>query len=254
MQDATNEPNRDPTNESTADAGESVADTAEKIAAEGADVRERVRRLVLDTAGGGVGLKTLRESASSILSGVSRAVRDAGQDESRTVLNETVQGISDGFASAAQATKLAMQEAEGRGTQFTQDEVKRTADDLRTLEKMLVDLVSDTTGKLTGEARGQAGAVLEHARRAAESMRPSIESALETATRNPGKLAGETASAGADTARGAVGSLFGVAAGFLDAAAEIVSGEKKPADTPAEPGKPEPGSANPEHGEKKSEA
>lgn len=207
--------------------GASASERAERIAAEGESVRERVRRLVLEVAeGDGLRVSALRHAASEIIDGVSKGVKDASESRRGTVLAETVDGLSDGFARAAQATKLAIEEAEGRGKRFTSEDLRQAADDLRTLEAMFAETVGGLGQKLAGDVKAQAGDVAQHAKRAAVSMRPSIESALEAAMRDPGKLAGEAASAGVGTARGAVGSLFSAAAGMLDAAGEIVSGKK----------------------------
>lgn len=206
---------------------DSIADEAERIAADGESVREQVKRLVLGVAGGrGLRVSALRRAASEIVEGVTRGVREVGEDRRGTVLAETIEGLSDGFSRAAQATKLAIEEAEGRGARFTQEDLKTTAEDLRTLEKMFEETVGGFSSRLAGDVKGQAGDIAQHASRAVRSMRPSIESALEAATRDPAGLAGEAASAGVDTARSAVGSLFSAAAGMLDAAGEIVAGKK----------------------------
>jgi hypothetical protein len=205
----------------------SVSDAAEKIAREAEGVRERVSRLVTDAVGGR-GLGDLRSTVSEILEGVTKSVKAGVEDERRGVLREAVGGISDGLESAANATRLAIEEAEGRGKSFAKEDLRQAADDLRTLESMLVDTVSGLSSKLGSESKEQVRDLVEHARRAASSMRPSIEAAIEAATKDPGRLAGEAAGAGADAARGALGSLLGAASGLLDAAAEAVSGEKKP--------------------------
>ncbi|MBZ0172771.1 MAG: hypothetical protein K8E66_10355, partial [Phycisphaerales bacterium] len=112
----------------------SVAEEAERIAAEGESVRERVRRLVLGVAGGeGLRIASLRRAATEIVDGVTRGVGNISEDRRGTVLGETIDGLSDGFGLAAQATKLAIEEAEGRGSRFTREDLRQTADDLRTL-------------------------------------------------------------------------------------------------------------------------
>lgn len=212
--------------------GGPIADAAARIIDEGSDVRERIRNLVLDESkGDGFGLASLRRTVSEIVDGVTRSAKATASGGDRELLGEAVSGISDGLGSAANATKLAIEEAEARGAAFAKDDLKKAAADIGSLEGMLVDVVSDLTGKMGGETKGAVGDLVGHAKRAAASMRPSIESALEAAAREPGKMAGEAAAASGDAARGAVGGLFSAASGLLDAAAEIVSGEKKPGET-----------------------
>lgn len=204
---------------------------AEQIAGEDGSVRDRVRRLVLDAAGGdGLRLGSLREAASAVLEGVAKGVERISEDRRGTVLAETIDGISDGFERAAHATRLAIEEAEGRGERFTKDELRQTADDLRTLEDMFKETVTGFATRFASNVKDQTVDFAKHTSRAIDSMRPSIENAIEAASRDPAGLTGQAASAGVDAARGVVGSLFSAAAGMLDAAGDIVSGansEKK---------------------------
>ena len=210
---------------------ETVESQAEKIATEADSVRERVRRLVLDTAGGGgLRIDQLKGAASAVLDGVGKGIERISEDRRGTVLAETIDGLSDAFERAARATRLAIEEAEGRGEQFSQEELRQTADDLRTLEDMFKETVTGFTKRLASNVKEQTIDFARHTTRAVESMRPSIESAIESASKDPAGLAGQAASAGVDAARGVVGSLFSAAAGMLDAAGEIVSGSEKKQD------------------------
>ena len=201
---------------------------AEKIAGEADSVRERVRRLILDTAGGdGLRLGSLRGAASAVLAGVGEGVQKISEERRGTVLAETIDGISDAFERAARATRLAIEEAEGRGERFTKDDLRQTADDLRTLEEMFKETVTGFAGRFADNIKDQTLDFTRHTTRAIESMRPAIEDAVEAASRDPAGLAGQAASAGVDTARGVVGSIFSAAAGMLDAAGDIVSGDHK---------------------------
>ncbi len=209
---------------------ESVETQAERIASEAESVRDRVRRLVLDAAGGGgLHIDRLRGVASAVLEGVGKGVERISEERRGTVLAETIDGLSDAFQRAAHATRLAIEEAEGRGERFSNEELRKTADDLRTLEAMFMETVTGFSDRLASNIRAQTVDFAQHTKRAVESMRPSIESAIESAASDPAGLAGQAAAAGADAARGVVGSLFSAAAGMLDAAGEIVSGsgEKK---------------------------
>jgi ElaB/YqjD/DUF883 family membrane-anchored ribosome-binding protein len=214
----------------------STQEQAERIAAEGTDIRDRVRKLVLDSIDrGSLNVAEVRSTARDIVEGVSRGVRRSGEGDRGRILDETIEGLSDGFGRVAQATRLAISEAEGRGQRFREEDIRRAVDDLRSMERMFLDSASEFSGKLTDEVRAQAGDIMQHARRAVEGMRPSVESALDAARRHPGQLAGEAAASGVDATRGLVGSLFKAAGGMLDAAGEVVSGrraEDKPGEEP----------------------
>ena len=135
-----------------------MGEQAERIAAEGESVRERVKRLVLSVADGeGLRLEAVRSAAGEIMDGVSRGVHKIAEDRRGTVLAETIDGLSDGFARAAQATKLAIEEAEGRGARFTKEDLGRAATDLRTLEKMFEETVVGVSKRLAEDVKGQVG-------------------------------------------------------------------------------------------------
>lgn len=205
-----------------------AAKQAEQIAAEGTDVRERVRKLVADRARDGrKTLKDLTSEARDILRGAVEGVQEVGKERRGEVLGEVVDGVSEGLSRAAQATKLAIEEAEGRGERFAEEDLKRAIDDLRSIERMFLDTVSDM-GK--GAESGMRDAIKDarsHATRAAESMRPAIQSALEAATKHPVKFVGESASAGAGMTVKAIGSLFQVMGGLIAGAGDALRGEDK---------------------------
>lgn len=201
---------------------------AERIASEGTDVRERVRDLVNKVAGQGrKTLSELTDETTEILRGAGEGVKSAASSERGEVLGEVIDGVSDGLSRAANATKLALEEAEGRGEQFAEEDLQRTIDDLKTLERMFVDAVSNLAQSASRTAWGEMKDAAAHATRAAESMRPSIEDALQAAASHPVKLAGEAASAGAAATRQAVGSLFQVVGGLLAGAGDVIRRDDK---------------------------
>jgi len=206
-----------------------ASDRAEQIVEDGAQVRDRVRDLLVDlTRSGRGGIKDAVEQAHQILDGAAQGARRVAAERRGEVLGQVVDGLSDGLARAAQATRLAIEEARGRGQQFAQEDLNRAASDLRSLEEMFVRMVGDVA---SGAGKGlweQVGDASTHATRAARSMRPPIEEALKAAASHPVKLTGEAASAGVAVGRQAVGSLFQAMSGLLAGAGQIVSGQDKP--------------------------
>jgi hypothetical protein len=204
-----------------------IGERAQEIASEAKDVRTRVRELVSRAAGDG--RKTLRElgeDAREILRGATEGVGEVAREHRGEVLGEVIDGVSDGLTSAANATRLALEEAEGRGEQFAEEDLRRTMDDLRSLETMFVDTVRNLSTSARDSAWGEVKDAASHARRAGESMRPSIQSALEAATRHPVRLAGEAATAGAAVTRRATGSLFQAIGGLLQGAGDAIRGDE----------------------------
>jgi len=221
--DADTNPNPGDTNESDA----ATASAAERIAAEATDVRERVRKLVTDAASGqSAALGDVRRAADAVLAGVARGVQSVGQGGREGVLNEAISGVADGVSRSVNATRLALREAEGRGQRFAEEDVKRTVEDLRTIEQLFQDTITRFVDRVTEETKAGADDVRTHAVRTAEGARADIASAIEAATEHPGKLAGDAVNVAADVARRGVSSIFGAAAGLLDTASSAASPRK----------------------------
>ena len=212
---------------------EQVESTAERIAAEAEGVRDRVRDLILNAVNGQAGgIAELRRTADAVLAGIARGVKNAGEGRREGVLNEAASGLADGVSRSVNATRLALREAEGRGQRFAEEDLKRTVEDLRTIEKLFAETVVGFFESLSKEVSGQAGDVKAHAERTAADAKAEVGSALEAALAHPQKIAGEAVSTAADAARQGVGALFQVASGLLDAAADVASEAAKRAETP----------------------
>ncbi|MGI9244935.1 MAG: DUF6781 family protein, partial [Verrucomicrobiales bacterium] len=128
---------------------QSLAERIRAIIADGGDVRNNIADAVRQAA------SAIHETGES-LGDVSKSVIDeavgAAKDEasSGTVLREVIDGVGDGFGSAAQAVDLAVAEARSKGQGFASDELRTAADDLRGLGQLLVE----TTGRAIHEAGG----------------------------------------------------------------------------------------------------
>jgi Family of unknown function (DUF6781) len=203
-----------------------VKSRAKKIATDAQDVRAQTRDLVVDVIrSSSDALGRFPEAVERVVDGAREGLSDVADDRKADVLREVMDGLSDGLGKGAEAVKLTLEEASSRGQKFADDDLKGTVDDLRTLESLLVDRVSQlikSGATLTGD---QAKDLVSHARRAAEGMRPAISSAIEAAEKNPVKLATDTASVAAGASRKVVGGLFSAVAGVLDGVGDAISGK-----------------------------
>lgn len=225
------------TSEQARAAGRAAGEQAERIADDAArdagaageespdGVRERVRRLVVETLEQrSLSLDELNEVSRQVLEGAAAGVRDATPEHQRTVLRSVIDGLGDSYATAANATRLAIEEANARSKAFADEDLREAARELRSLSDRFVRTVLRTTERAGGVLREEAGALRDHAQRAAEAARPSIEEALGAATRQPGKLAGEAASAGVEASRHTAGRLLRAVAGLLQGAGDALTG------------------------------
>ncbi len=196
-----------------------LAERIRAIVADGSDVRAKIADAVRQAT------SAIHETGES-LGDVSKSVIDeavgAAKDEasSGTVLREVIDGVGDGFGSAAQAVDLAMAEARSKGHDFASDELRTAAADLRGLGQLLVE----TTGRAIREAGGfvkdQASDLTEHAERAANRVRPDLESAASAASGDLGGTIKEAARASAAAARQGSGTLFAMMGELMQKAGE----------------------------------
>jgi hypothetical protein len=209
---------------------EQAGEQAERIAAEGEDVREQVRQLIADTVHDRrLSLEQLNTVAQSVLEGAASGVREATSERQDSVLRSVVDGIGDGYAAAADATRQAVEDATQRGKHFAEQDLKRAWEDLRELDSRFFRVISATAQRGWGALTGQASAVQDQARRAGESIRPSAEQALRALKEHPVQFGSEAAAAGVEATRQTAGRLLNVMAGILQGAGDALSdrGEKK---------------------------
>lgn len=200
------------------------AEKARKIAAEAKDVRQRVRNAFVETVRKRkLDLDQLGKLAEQMVDGTVAGLKKVVPDRRESVLRGVVDGLGDGFSATAQATRLALEEARGRGETFTRGELKKAARDLEALQSMFNDTVSRLARKGGETLSGQIKGLGDHAARTAERIRPSIQSALSEAVKHPVQLAGETATAGLKAAPRAAGMLLKSASGLLQGAADLLA-------------------------------
>jgi hypothetical protein len=131
-------------------------------------------------------------------------------------LREVIAGIGDGLATAALATRLAIEEAGRRGERFAKDDLRRVADELE----------SAARGLGTGVAQAVTGTVsvskdlLAHATTTMARIRPGLQQALDAVLERPADTAREAAGESARAVRRSAGALFTAMGNLLQAAGQ----------------------------------
>lgn len=139
------------------------------------------------------------------LGAASEHIDAAGSD---SVLREVIDGLGDGFESAALAVELTLDEAKSDARQFAEEDLNTTADDLSSLRERLVESAKQTAHRWKDRADGHASNLVEHVDRTASRVRPALESAAAAALRDVKGLAKQSAGAGAAATREAIGTLL----------------------------------------------
>lgn len=216
------------------------------IAAEGEHVAERVREVV-ETAARSMGEagKSGRDRLSSLVSaamdGASGAVSDATPEQAESTLRQVVAGLGEGLQRTANATRLAVEESASSGKAYAKEDLRSIADDFRTLGQMFTETVEKHSRRAMGQSSDQIDRLTGHARHTMESVRPSLESAIDAAMKDPIGLADESADAAIGMARQTAGSLFGAVGRALGEAGDRISPSARTSENPSEdPGKSRP--------------
>lgn len=205
-------------------ASQAAGEQAQRIAASGEAVRDRVRQLVVETVQQRhLELDQLSTVAQQVLEGAAQGVKDTAQRDQQSVLKAVVDGVADSYSGAANATRQALDDAAERGKHFADDDLKRALRNLRALDERFIRTVTEATGAGYHALSDQAQSLIDHAKQAAESMRPSIESALKAAKDHPTQLGGEAAAAGVEATRQTAGRLLNAVAGLLQGAGDALS-------------------------------
>ncbi|HQZ03192.1 MAG TPA: hypothetical protein PL024_10625 [Thauera sp.] len=162
----------------TQDTHQIESDVQAAVEADPAQVAERVRAITLGALTRGVvDTQALREVTQAVLRGAQAATPrvDASQTEG---IKEAVRGLDEALASAAQATQLAVQEALGRGGEFSREGLKQSLDQLSRLEGDFVAALGDAARQTSGVAQATLRDLAEHARSSGTAVGQRVQSAV----------------------------------------------------------------------------
>jgi len=205
-----------------------VQEQAEAIVTQGQDVRARISRLFTQTAAKvHLDREGLIGMARSILTGAAQAADRAVGHDPGSVLRQVVDGLGDGLSAAALACRLTFEEAQAQGRSFAAEDLAKMRTDLKTVAEMFVDTVANTGVKFQSLAAGQLHALRAHAEKAKDRILPGITSALVAAGEHPVQFTSESAKAGLDVSRQALGGLFAAVGRRLQQAGERLSGGER---------------------------
>ncbi len=145
--------------------------------ASGRDVKEIVRQVTLKAlTRRDLDLAAIRQVARAVVAGARQGA--SGRPEVGEVLGKAVSGLDEALSKAAEATKLALQEATGRGDTFTTQDLKRTLGDLQMLEQMFVETLRDAARDGRDQVHEILGGLAEHARHSGTAVGAQIRESM----------------------------------------------------------------------------
>jgi len=196
---------------------------ARNIVQHGKDVRQEISRLTANaterfhqTKDGLVGL------ARAVIEGAVDGAKQSAQPGS--VLREVVTGLADGLSTSAEALRLTIQEAKSSGRAYADEDLKKAADDFRTVGQQLGATLKTCLKGFGAEVADQLHNLSDHAGRTLDSVKPVFEAAAKAAAEHPVRFGKEAVKAGAGAARQAAGVLFTELGSRLEKAGQKMRG------------------------------
>jgi gas vesicle protein len=191
-------------------------DEAEAAASE-PDLHERVRELTARALHERrLTLHNLSEIVGAISSGVGNGLAARG-GEMKDGLKQAMAGIDNAVGSAAQAASYTLQEAAEQGKAFKDTELKASLEQLRDLEKQIVDTLKQTAEQSGGKLKEELETLSAHLKHSGTRTGEQVREALQQLAKGV-KVGTEAGRAGLSESAGtATERLSQVASGILAA-------------------------------------
>ncbi|MDD5366658.1 MAG: DUF2934 domain-containing protein [Gallionellaceae bacterium] len=188
------------------------------MAGDPAAIAERVREITLAALSGRqLDKDAIRQIAEAVIATGKQEVAGgkAKAAEAAHALKEAVRGLDEALAVSAEAMHLALQEAAGRGDEFSRTTLRQAGDDLAALESLFIETLSAGAEDAKGIAQATLKELAAHARVGGTAIRERITPALV----QMGQLVADSVRSqvedGSETLRRESALLAGLAAGML---------------------------------------
>lgn len=180
-----------------------------------AAIAAQVRAITLDAlTRGSLDAEALKRVTAAVSKGAREGVAHLGEHGS-PALKEAMRGLDEALAGAAEAAQLAIEEAAGRTRDFSQQGLKRAADDLAALQTLFAETLQDAARNTRGVAQATFTELAEHARSSGSAVGQRVQSALEQLARTMTETASKQTKKGTEALRHEAALLAGLAAGLL---------------------------------------
>jgi hypothetical protein len=160
------------------DVQEAVRDAVDS----GSDIYQRVKDITLKAlTARQLDMDNITKVADAVAKGIGDAIGNQGE-HSREAFTQAVSALDDALAKAAEASKLAIQEAASKVSDYSHYDFNKAADDIQQLETMFLDtvkkiakdsnqIVADIVNDFTTHARQSGTAVGEQASIAMDALK-----------------------------------------------------------------------------------
>ena len=198
----------------------------------GRDIKETVRRITLDAlTKGELDTESVQQVASAVVRGAGMGAASPGT-ETKDILVQAVSGLDEALSKAAEASKLALEEAIGRGDEFSSHELRRSLDDMQGLEELLLE----TLHNAAKGGKDQVSVILqdlaEHAQHSGTAVGTELKEGLTDLVEQITDHGNTRLESGVESVRETSSLLARIASGILEGIADSL---KPSADVEARP-------------------
>jgi molybdenum-dependent DNA-binding transcriptional regulator ModE len=205
-----------------------VLDAIRQAVAQGDDIQNHVRDIVVEA------LAEVRMRPDDIQQILRESVQGASQGamllsgKEYEGLKQAIHGVDVALSHAAEASKLAIEEAVGNIQEFSDQDLHRAFDDITALEAMFLDTLADVAKGGAETVHKVLNEFMEHGKNTGtavgNTLTESIMELQKLLTTNRKEKLNQTL----DTAQAVSESVAGIASGLLAAMADKLQGKDKP--------------------------
>ncbi len=190
------------------------------------NVQAAVRDITLKALGEGeLDKERIKSVAEAVMQGAGDAVARESE-QMKESLSEAAAGLEQALIQAADAFRLAIEEAAGRVNEFSSSELKRSLNDLDSLEDIFVETLQHTAKSGSKIVRTIAEDMATHARNSGTSVGQHVARNIESLQNRLRELGADTAQAGEEAANRIGQIARGILAGIGETLLTIAEGKK----------------------------
>jgi hypothetical protein len=151
-----------------------------------------------------------------------------GASDGQRALREALQGLDEALAAAAQATRLTLEEAIGNAGAFSRQTLRRSLDDLSTLESLFIETVNQTASSAAGFTRTMLVDVADHARVSGTAVGSAVKEGVTSLGRALAETVSDQVEVTTSVLQKEAALLASLTSGVLQGIADRLSGSQPP--------------------------
>ncbi|RPA32733.1 DUF6781 family protein [Shewanella frigidimarina] len=184
------------------------------------NIRETVRCITLKAfSEGKLDFSEISKIANRVVKSAGLGAITHGRD-GQDKLTNAVAGLDDALCSAAEACKLAVEEASSHVNNFSKQDLDRAINDLSELEAMFLDTLKEVAKEANEAVSGTLNDLARHGRVSGTAVGQKVTGISTLLNQQFSERLSDTVTAGVDSAAKITSNLAYAAAGFLDAFAQ----------------------------------